>query len=338
MKQSSSKLRPDTSAVKPERNFAIDLLRAIMVFYIVGWWHLLAYVGNGVEHVNWVSNSLTNVVLGSFTFLSGYGLGSSKDGTVKRSIWRFYRRRLARIYPLYLLALALFVVVWLTDPFSALKAAFGLSMFWPEPPMTLWFITMILVFYLLTPGLLRFGPAATGLLALSLWTAFLLFNRLVHAIDTRLLMFFPTFVAGLIWRRFRTMGWARWGLIWLLGFLLAFWSTQYDKPGSALQSSILSIPAVLTGSVVFLLAAERWGAKLGSTQLIQWIGYASFSIYLFHRVIYTLAFRAWNPHSEWQQLAYLLLFGLPLSLFVGYAIQSTYDFLVVEISRRSLFA
>ena len=64
---------------------------------------------------------------------------------------RFFKRRFLRLYPLHVLALIGFVLVWLTDARTAVKAALGLSMFIPPAPMTLWYVAMIVVCYALAP-------------------------------------------------------------------------------------------------------------------------------------------------------------------------------------------
>ncbi len=57
------------------RDGAIDLMRALLVVYVIGYLHLGGYIADGQRHVHWATVAITNVVLGTFTFLSGYVLG-----------------------------------------------------------------------------------------------------------------------------------------------------------------------------------------------------------------------------------------------------------------------
>ncbi|MBK7565215.1 MAG: hypothetical protein IPI21_13575 [Propionivibrio sp.] len=85
------------------RDGSADSLRAVLVVYIVGYLHLGGYVGSGAHHVHWSTVALTNVVLGTFTFLSGYMLGNWSGPVDIQGLARFYKRRFLRIYPLYVL-------------------------------------------------------------------------------------------------------------------------------------------------------------------------------------------------------------------------------------------
>lgn len=120
---------------------------------------------------------------------------------------QFYQRRLIRIYPPYLLALILFRLCDLIQPEQWLGAALLISSFGQDPPRTLWYISMIVVFYLLAPFLLllhhrlqqlppRWRPGRL-LMAGGLILATVLLGRLFRQVDVRLFLYFPAFVVGL---------------------------------------------------------------------------------------------------------------------------------------------
>ena len=73
---------------------SIDLARACLMLYVVGYLHLGGYVGDGNTHVGWASAAITQCVLGSFTFISGY-LPGRRPLRPRLADWlRFYRQRL----------------------------------------------------------------------------------------------------------------------------------------------------------------------------------------------------------------------------------------------------
>ncbi|MFL6696444.1 MAG: acyltransferase family protein [Vitreoscilla sp.] len=135
----------------PDKSLSVEVLRAGCVLYIVGFWHLMDYTHGLGGYNNAVTVRLTVIVLGLFTFLSGFLLARAPMRLGRSELKRFYAKRLLRIYPLYLLALLAFWALGIADRGIALKAALGISMLYGPPPATLWFVTMILVFYLIAP-------------------------------------------------------------------------------------------------------------------------------------------------------------------------------------------
>ncbi|PSN16413.1 hypothetical protein C7293_02580 [filamentous cyanobacterium CCT1] len=95
---------------------------------------------------------MTLIALGLFTLISGFLSGKS----VMRSqgIKDFYVKRLVRIYPLYLIAVVLFFICKENNGITSIKSLFFVSMLYGPAPRTLWFITMIMLFYLMVPFLL----------------------------------------------------------------------------------------------------------------------------------------------------------------------------------------
>lgn len=86
-----------------------DILRALMVIWIVCIWHKLDYQSshNGWIGYNSICFDVTKIVLASFTLLSGiflnkYSISSYSD------VLTFYKKRLLRFYPLLIIALFLF--------------------------------------------------------------------------------------------------------------------------------------------------------------------------------------------------------------------------------------
>ncbi|MEB3321528.1 MAG: acyltransferase, partial [Synechococcaceae cyanobacterium] len=191
------------------RSAAIDLLRALSILWIVGIWHLLGYTDAIADYKNDVTHRLTVVVLGLFMLIAGHLVGRAgiRGGA---DVLAFYRRRLVRIYPPYLLALWWFARSDLLEPGQLRPAALLASSFGPDAPDTLWYISVLVVFYLLAPFLLLLrdrmgrglrlrGETAAGVLtAVLLIAAATALAGAVPTWDQRMFLYFPPFVVGLL--------------------------------------------------------------------------------------------------------------------------------------------
>ena len=316
------------------RDGAIDLLRALLIVYVIAYLHLGGYIADGRQHVHWATVAITNVVLGTFTFLSGYVLGIWKGPASGAALAHFYGRRLLRIYPLYLLALTGFVLLWLCDLQTAVKAVFSLSMFWPEPPMTLWFVTMIIVCYALAPALLIPSPRRSLLMAAGLWLAMLAFNFGVHEMDPRMLTQFAAFVAGISCRRFELRRVAGDHLSLLTAAFSAALIAAIATLHRPLLGALVAVPSVMLGPTLLLAVADRGFGELSRHRIIAFLSYVSFSAYLFHRIVFELVRRLAWPAQEWAQWLVLLVIGVPTVLMASALIQSGFDRLIASSAFR----
>jgi peptidoglycan/LPS O-acetylase OafA/YrhL len=55
------------------------------------------------------------------------------------------------------------------------------------------------------------------------------------------------------------------------------------------------------------------------------LSYASFGVYLFHRLVFKGAMAVYFPAGGLHQALYLLLVAVPLSFAVAYLVQKSYD-------------
>lgn len=222
---------------------AIDVARGGLMLYVVGYLHLGDYIGNGNTHVGWASVAITQCVLGTFTFISGYLLGR-QPLELRPAAWlRFYRQRFWRIYPLYLIALAGFALAGLTNWRIAAKAALGLTMFFPPSPPTLWYMAMLLACIAMAPALLVGTRATMLLVSGGVMLGLAAWQRYIGPMDLRLATQFAAFASGVwvarsSWRHL-PVGWP---LLTAAGLAVA------------LQLSTTSQPACRTG-LLFLRSA-----------------------------------------------------------------------------------
>lgn len=305
----------------------VDLLRAGCILYIVCYWHLIPYTSALPGYANWLTEGLKYVALATFVLCSGFLLAGRPVGLDPRGLWSFYRRRLVRIYPLFLLAAVLFALTGIATAAQALDGALLISMFAPPALPTLWFVAMIMVFYLVAPPLIRLAdrPPRAILAGALLVLLLLAWHRWVKPIDLRIAMYLPVFVLGILWRRqpgigqylMRYRGWSM--VLALLLLPLSRIGNEWSAGGA-----MTIVPLLLASAGALLLYADGVARRLhGPT--IAFLAYASFGFYLFHRLVFQAAIALWYPAQGWDQVIYLLAVAVPLSLLLGYGVQRGYD-------------
>ena len=149
------------------------------------------------------------VAMGSMVFLSGFGLFLNKDNRNIDSCGKllsFLKRRFLRIFPLYWIAIPLFIVFvgYLNiDSLYLLAHIFGMQIIVaPEfgPPMlTLWFIGIIVVYYLIFLFLSYLGslkkiiPGAIVILFI-----FVYLNIMFGLVEYRFFYYYLFFILGIV--------------------------------------------------------------------------------------------------------------------------------------------
>ena len=311
-------------------------MRGLSILYIVGYWHLLGYA-HGIDHYkNDVTSRLTMVLLGLFIFLSGHLVSRSIGPDFRpRDVWRFYRRRLLRLYPPYLLALVLFQCSGLLQSGQLAGGALLVSALNGNTPRTLWFIAVLMVYLALAPALLllrqRLNPGRSGRGDLLLVSACLGLDLLLawhwSAPDPRLFLYLPSFVAGLL-SPGPGPGAAPQGSGQLLALAAA--GTAVGLPVSFLapeldERNLAFLPLVLFGSWLVFLLVSRVERHLGQPWWILQLSAASYFLYLFHRPLLKLATGTFSTPLVGPELAYLGLVCLPVSILVAWWGQHLYD-------------
>lgn len=290
----------------PTRNTAIDLMRALCILYIVGFWHLLNYADSlTIDYENGVTYRMTVAALGLFTLISGYLIGRKDIAPDWRGISTFYKTRLLRIYPPYLAAIAAFAAFKIATVPALLKSTVLLSMLFAPAPFTLWFIVMLMSFYVIAPPLIqaRSNLGYFSLFCLLIINALLALSLKFDTVDMRILLYFPAFATG----------------IYLAG--------QPDR----LARVIDNIPALgaLVGAALLLIFAAmmQYQDRFKPMKIVYTISFASFFMYLFHRPVYKLVTYFYTPETMLGDVLFLMGVCLPLVIALSWTGQTIYDHL-----------
>ena len=301
------------------RNGVFDVARALCVLYIVAFWHLLNYFPsiklNGMSLQ--VCSSITIVVLGTFTFMSGFFLKKYVIETLD-DVKLFYWKRFKRFYIPYLVCLTvLFLGGWFESGKQFVLSLIGLSTYIGSSPNTVWYFSMLMSFYALTPILLYlkkrnhfyFYALTFGLICL-----YVLFSRING-------MYFPFYLLGILItdKRLKVLT-SKW--IYIITFMISFILLLYvqDKWGGA---PICRYFLIFCGIFLIVKLSQSLCCN-ASLKFWNLLAYSSMMAYLYHRIHYKIIGFIISPDG----ITSIILFAIMgvISLFlISYWLQKIYD-------------
>ncbi len=335
----------------PARNLGLDVIRAFGIPYIACYYHVLLIV-NLESQKNILTSHIAWIIMSSLILVSGYFIASKNISFSWPEIYSFFQKRIIRIYPLYILAIIAFGITGVAQWSQLLKALFLLSMFLPPGPLTLWFITLIFLFYFLAPILLVSSKSLKQYLLTFAGLIFLfsIYHLFINYIDLRILRYFPAFALGIAIRRFDHL-YLLLKRYKILLFFLAFLSLYLSliKTGSPSDfRQFIKIVMAGSGTTIFLTicsffvfwlssnSSELW-KRLNLSSVISFLSYISFCLYLFHRPI--LAFTQNNvpyPSDSKELLIVIYIISVPVMILISWIVQKSYDLYLEKIFNNYL--
>lgn len=305
-----------------DRIHPLDFLRAASVLYIVGFWHMMEYWPSSEGYHNSVTTRITTVVLGLFTFLSGYLLAQKPLSWEVKRLTGFYLRRFLRLYPLYLAALVLFGATGLAEWRSVALSAPLLSPFLGHIPLTLWYVAVLLIFYLLAPLLLTTrGPVSLVMRSVAVFGMLVVAVRLLPHADARLVIYFPCFALGIHAAREVLHPNAEW-MAGPLALVIIFVAAG-ETVGAF--SWLWTAGLAASGSLFLFRWAMRNRIARMPSSVVLFVSTAAYVMYLVHRPILLGASSLFFPASPGAQLAWLLAVCLPVIVAFSWLVQQSYD-------------
>lgn len=322
-----------------ERNITYDIARFLCMFWIVAIWHMVAYLdmdGNVIK--NWGGHYLTTSCLSCFACLSGLFLGKKQ-----LSVRAFYYNRFVRFYLLLLIAcLTMKFGGWMDSWTQVVTTMTGLSSFILPQPKTIWFISMMISFYAITPLLLPHINKKHREMRILLRgiVVFLLLCILecFHPIDGRVPGLFAFYVLGLalpfpIVERFTVNTTVAVPATFIASVLIFDLINHYDLVdyrGLELLGNFCGSWCIISMSVAISRLCKGQLCKdlafLGS--------YISLSAYLFHRHVFKI-FRIVFGDNDGIMPVWLWPIIIITVFVVSYIIQRLYDGMVDKILNRN---
>lgn len=309
-----------------ERLIGFDLARVIAIFVVIGIYHNLGYAGH--FHKEPSIRVIVYSSLGVFTFLSAFLLASKYSFSCKDETILFYKKRVLRIWPLFVLSSVILACLGFNSWATTIKGILGISPFWAPHPTTMWYVAMLISLYILTPFVLRGDVKKQCYKAVAIMTILGLLQITWGKIVPRTFNYYTIYMLGLIFgrnyfgstmnflRSFKTLSIS---LIWIVLIMVVFISKN-DILKSI--SSVIGIIAILN---VSLLLADKLKTNHILTKSIAVLSYASFCAYLFHREIIWVLFKLFKPKGFLPVFLEVLCVAVPLSFFCAFYIQKIYD-------------
>ncbi|NWF65335.1 MAG: acyltransferase [Chloroflexi bacterium] len=279
---------------------------------------------------------VASLLLGSFFFLAGYFTEAS-IAKPKATAFRFAWSKFIRIFPPYWAALALFIFVMgvtlkqtdLLVYLLNLQAVF--SPVFVKPVLTLWYISMLVVFYIVYGSVMLATRSMIGIFVASI--VFYFFALWMHLtagyFDPRFFQYFFIFLMGALFCRFEAARARLFKLNILLKGLLALGSAAWLRSildADYKMTHILYVSAALFFMLSWiLLLLTLFQTRLGGWRVWGWLSIASFFTYLMHRPIWSMIDTTFSLEPGIATMLIHLIPGAFLSLVVGYFLQRGYD-------------
>lgn len=305
-----------------ERNYGLDMAKCLCMIWVIGILHLSQYLGN--EYYLWytiIGCNITYAALGTFSLIGGLLIGSRYTLNTFNNVCVFYKKRILRFYPLFIIATILLCIIHLNDIESSIAGLLGYSSFITKQPMTLWYISMMLIFYLITPLILNKHKYISGLLLLVLFCVY----KIIFVLDIRFIYNISLYILGLIVAdkinftintlRNKQVCFTM-VLIYSLGLIFLHLNEINSLP--SIVFSYCGVIAIFSISVVI----EQY---IKTKKIISLLSYISLSFYLFHRFTYWLLLAIWHPDNIYILTLYLVLVAFPLGAVFAYLMQKMYD-------------
>ena len=315
---------------------SIDIVRSLSMLYI-----LIFHCGNYTEEINFQpwGDFLKNGALGTFMFISGYLLG--RKYTIFHGIdavKSFFINRAIRILPLFFLSLLIYLFMGYLSVKTVLLSMTGFSVIIPPQPPTLWFVSMIILFYYLFPIMSGQRISSVFMIAGCIILAVMAAQGGGMDVDRRFYYYFPCFIVGITAARYLPNQFSnyKFGILGAIAFSLI--STGYlwlDLFGNEPANSVFRMLIALSGTMSFISLSYY---LTNSSHISFWasrIAYSSMAAYLFHRQIFSVIRQyVYWPEDGTGRVLFLLFVCIPIILLTGYIIQTVYDYFLKKLVVR----
>lgn len=344
-----------------KRSISLDFIRALAIIFILVT-HGAGYLVNN-QMVQIFSPYFASFGVGLFVFLSGYVMYlSNKSFASNKEILIFYKKRILRIFPLYWIALLVFIIifgvlmpifaksfVYSTDVmnfgvYNIIVHSLGLQILlspaYATPILTLYYVGLIVVFYLIYPFLIRFSNNIQEFFLISMvpLIGFIVIRFFFNVIDDYFFKYYLIFILGIFYcytvssdnkniKKFLIL------IPIIMGFSLIFDIRNISNPyfgNSAIISDVINFAAFDIVVISFCLIQFEFSnlfiddCTMKFKNLISNIAFSSYAIYLFHRPILTvffgIAYFAGVPPAIRDLI--IVLIAIPSIFIISYYIQT----------------
>ncbi|HNN12137.1 MAG TPA: acyltransferase [Anaerolineales bacterium] len=279
-------------------------------------------------------------LLGSFFFLAGYFMDSSVQ-KYRNDVLGFIKSRFVRIFPPYWLSLIFFFIMYTLKRYEQVVYLANLqAVFSPEfvkPLLTLWYISMLVVYYILFGVMLWNTRSNRSLLfaAVGVFTVSYILHATTGLLDQRFFRYFPIFLVGIYFYRFESVRKKLLDLSPFYKILLVllgsagFLLVQFKGFSLTNGFHIIAVDFFILSWVLLWLSIFR--TSIGEWRIWVFLSVASYFAYLFHRPIWHGLHLVTDPEAWGGIPMFDFLPGTVVTLIVGYFLQRGYDRLLAAL-------
>lgn len=335
-------MKNDSHAVKI---YEFDILRALAIVMLM-FHHSEAYglsvFGISLEGLNPYFEA---ILLGIFFFISGYFAARSFQKQ-NRGGGSFFFSRLLRIFPPYLLALFLYMSIlgYSFKKYNLLVYLTGTHFIfapnYAKPVVTLWYVSAIILFYLIFGLLLAKSSSTRGLVigsALVFAAAYAL-HQWTGLIDERFYKYFIVFLTGILFVRLDFLpGWLSGGQVWQKLIITLLCSFIFSRVLNFTSVSFFYIAGTVSFIISWVILLFALAARIKSLNFLKFAGlisYASFFAYLLHRPLWSWLAGFFSVKTSSGLVFFKMIPASIVVFIVSYYLQSGYDRLLTALRRN----
>lgn len=193
-----------TETVGRERIKEIDVARMLCALWVVGYWHLACYLPDSRCVYTPVGQCVTEIFMACFFYISGFVHRRHKFSG-RRDAQLFFVRKFERFYILFFVAtMSLYIAnqfigaPMFCGPKQLLLTLCGLTTLFPPHAGMLWFMSMIMLFYILTPFINHDKTGWRYVRIVCVQLFFFLWMAAVGEIDGMVFVYFTVYCLGLV--------------------------------------------------------------------------------------------------------------------------------------------
>ena len=299
--------------------YELDAIRSFCFIWIVAVWHLNAYLMPSLHYSGYVLDifhNITNAALGMFTFLSGALLSKYKFYKINDAVF-FYKKRLSRFFILLMVSTITYRILGWISTKQVFQVMLGVNLFLGPSVPTLWFFSMMVFYYVITP-LLKLGYSKKHQPFLCVTIAIIVYSLLfvfVYCFDSdkRLIFYFPMYFLGLYVGsdKLVTFIHSKWQLFVTPLMILLFVGRMHP------------IIAEFSGGVLFALCGKLAFHQINN--FWRFVSVSSMIAYLFHRQFFSFIMRVCEHQGKAFIPLYIAIGAFVVLVVISYYVQSKID-------------
>lgn len=322
----------------------VNLLTSLFVIGVL-FLHHSSYTSKYLAVPSEIGNIIVYFCIGGFVYISAFKLTRAK---LNSTFLIFWLSRIIRIIPLYTVALMGFYILYYngSNPINIFFHILGLKAIFPEllgpTYIAMYFVAILLAYYLffsITKQLLskrRVFILCSAFTYLAILGVRMYFESDYKIFHNAFVIYFPFFVAGMLTATKKSREehylFIRCILISIpsivfLSLILHFMDAS--KGIGFLSTALFAATAMIP---LHVLAVQIRFQNKTLVTVAKHIAYASFSMYLFHRIIWYGMALLYNSHTILQWF-YIVVIGTPAIFCISYGIQYGYD----QLTNKSRF-